>query len=78
MYTNLKVSDVLMLLAEMPKILTLPYSAVSQLNELCIRILSQVMVNFRMQNRWQDFHELEYVFKMLQSFAAQKSITPNS
>ncbi|MBQ9486924.1 MAG: hypothetical protein IJU91_03855, partial [Selenomonadaceae bacterium] len=76
MYTNLKISDVLMLVEEMPRILTLPYSAVSQLNELCIRILSQVMVNFRMQNRWQDFHEAEYALKMLKSFAAQK-LTPN-
>ncbi len=71
MYTNLKISDVFMLLDEMPRILTLPYSAVSQLNELILRILPQVMANFRMQDRWQDFYEAEYALKMLQSFAAK-------
>lgn len=77
MHTGVKIYDMLMLIAEMPRILTLPYSTVDKLNELCMRILPQIMTNCRLQNRWQDFHELEYILRMLQSFAAQKSLIPN-
>ena len=73
MHTNLKIYDVLMLITEMPRILTFPYSIVSTVNELCIKILPQIMANFRLQDRWQDFHELEYILKMLKSFVAQKN-----
>lgn len=73
LHTGVRIYDMLMLIADIPRILTLPYSTVSTVNGLCLKILPQIMANFRRKNRWQDFHEMEYVFKMLKSFAVHKN-----
>ena len=72
LHTGIKIYDMLMLINEMPRILTLPYSNVITMNELCIKIIPQIMTSYIRQNRWEDFHEMEYIFKMSQSFAVKK------
>ncbi len=66
--TPLTLADVRLLLSEMPEILTLEYPVVQEIRQALIQLLPQIMVQFRLQNAWQQFRELEYTLNMLKAF----------
>ena len=70
-YQSLKLKfhpgDFLMLLNELPKILTLPYSVVNDIREACIKIIPQIMEFYQANNYWRGFTELKYILKMLKT-----------
>ena len=68
LYTGLAVSDLMLLIGEMPKILNLPYTAVKNIRESLLQIIPQLLVSFRVNALWQEFVELDYKLDMLKNF----------
>ncbi len=64
----MQLSDVFLLIGEMPKILALNYPAVKNIRDVLINIIPQVMVTLRTNNRWQEFSELDYKLELLKLF----------
>ena len=56
-----------MLFKELPAILTLDYPVVGDIKNACCQLLPQVMIQYRMQEKWQRYREYEYLLKMLQT-----------
>lgn len=65
---SVTLSDVELLLSELPEILKLNSSAAEEIRLSCMRIIPQVMDIFRRNNMWKNFMEMNYVLKMLQAF----------
>ena len=62
---GLKLSDVRLLLGELPKILCLPYPVVKDIRCAAIQIISQTMDFMRAEGYWKDFSDLEYLQRLL-------------
>ena len=63
----LEVWQLLLLLDELPKILTLvEYDVVEQIQEACRQLLPQLMMQYRMRTDWIRYKQLDYLFKMLE------------
>ncbi|MBR4152452.1 MAG: hypothetical protein IKT98_05780 [Selenomonadaceae bacterium] len=59
-------ADIQLLLSELPELLKLPYPAVEELREACLHIIPQMMNVMRLNTRWKDFVELDYIYRLLQ------------
>ena len=68
LHSPLQLFDVMLLIGEMPKILTLNYPAVKNIRDVLLNIIPQILVALRTQNRWQEFSELDYKLDMLKLF----------
>ena len=64
---GMKLSDVRLLLSELPNLLALPYSAVKEIRAASIQIISQTMNFMREHKFWQDYYILEHTRRLLQS-----------
>lgn len=65
---GLTVADVMLLIGEMPKILKMNYPAVKNIHGTLLQIIPQMLEMLRLQNRWQEFNELEYKLEMFKNF----------
>ena len=63
---GMKLSDVRLLLSELPELLSLPYSVVKDLRGAAIEIISQTMNFMREHEFWKDFSDLEHLRRLLQ------------
>lgn len=59
-------ADMQLLLSELPELLKLPYPAVEELREACLHIIPQMMNVMRLNTRWKDYVELDYIWRLLQ------------
>ena len=55
-------------LRELPNLLILPYPAVEDLRDLCLKIISQLINVMHFNNMWKDYVELEYLNRLLQTW----------
>ena len=67
LHADCSIADVLLLMDEMPTILTLNYPAVKEIRDACIQIIPQLMMTYRLNNHWQGFTELDYILKLLKA-----------
>lgn len=65
---DLKLSDVRLLLSELPNLLALPYSVVKDIRDVAIQIISQTMDFMREKEAWKDFLDLEHLRRLLKIF----------
>lgn len=65
---DLKLSDVRLLLSELPNILALPYPVVKDLRGVALEIISQTMGFMRQKEAWKDFSDLEHLRRLLKLF----------
>jgi len=65
---DLKLSDVRLLLSELPNILALPYPVVKDLRGVALEIISQTMDFMRQKEAWKDFSDLEHLRRLLKLF----------
>lgn len=56
-----------LLIRELPDLLRLPYPAVEDLRGLCLKIISQLLNVMHFKNMWEDYVELEYLQRLLQT-----------
>lgn len=68
LHSPLQMADVMLLIGEMPKILLMNYPAVKNIRDVLLQIIPQVLLNLRMQNRWQEFKEMQYNSELLKIF----------
>lgn len=61
-------ADVRLLLSELPNLLSLPYPVITELREACLHTIMQMMNIMRLNNRWKDFVELDYLQRLLKNF----------
>ena len=61
-------ADARLLISELPNLLTLPYPVVEELRNTCLNIIQQMLDVMRLNNRWMDFAELDYVKRLLKNF----------
>ena len=61
-------ADMQLLLSESPELLILPYPVVEELREACLYIIPQMMNVMHLNNRWQDYVELDYIQRLLKTF----------
>ena len=61
-------ADVRLLLSELPNLLSLPYPVITELREACLHTITQMMNVMRLNNRWKDFVELDYLQRLLKNF----------
>ena len=66
-FDGMKLSDVRLLLSELPNLLALPYPAVKEIRAASIQIISQTMNFMREHEFWQDYYILEHTRRLLQS-----------
>ena len=64
---RVSIADILLLIDEIPTILTLNYPAVKEIRDACIQIIPQLMTTYRRNNHWQGLTELEYILKLLKA-----------
>ena len=57
-----------LLLSELPNLLSLPYPVITELREACLHTITQMMNVMRLNNRWKDFVELDYLQRLLKNF----------
>ena len=65
---GLKLSDVQLLLDELPNLLALPYPEVDALRDMAIQIISQTMDFMRENEFWKEFAELDDLRRLLKNF----------
>lgn len=58
-------ADMRLLLSELPNLLVLPYPVVEELRGACLYIIPQIMHIMRLNNRWMDYVELDYINRLL-------------
>lgn len=63
---GMKLSDVRLLLSELPELLSLPYPVVKDLRGATLEIISQTMNFMREHEFWKDFSDLEHLRRLLQ------------
>lgn len=68
LYAGFVLSDIFLLIDEMPEILSMDYPIVDNIREALIKIIPQVMSVFRMNNYWQGFTDLEHELNYLKNF----------
>ena len=61
-------ADMRLLLLELPNILRLKYPVVQDIRSVCINFLPQLIEIYRLNNRWKEFTEMNYVLKLLRTF----------
>lgn len=64
--SDLKLSDVRLLLSELPNLLALPYPVVGELRGVCLQIISRTMDFMRENEFWKDFYDLEVLRRFLE------------
>jgi len=64
---GLKLSEVQLLMDELPNLLILPYPIVEELRDVSIQITSQMMNLMREKTLWKDFLEWNYLYRLLKS-----------
>lgn len=65
---GIKISDVRLLLSELPNLLTLPYPVVEELGSVVLQIIRQTMNFMREHELWKDFSDMENLRRLLQAF----------
>ena len=65
---DLKLSDVRLLLSELPNILALPYPVVKDLRGVALEIISQTQDFMRQKEAWKDFSDLEHMRRLIKLF----------
>ena len=65
-FDGMKLSDVRLLLSELPELLSLPYPVVKDLRGATLQIISQTMNFMREHEFWKDFSDLEQLRRLLQ------------
>jgi len=66
--TNLSIVDLRLLIAELPRLLLMPYATVNALIEVCLNIFPQFLDDFRTKGDMKNFEELNHTIRMLQAF----------
>ena len=69
-FSNIPLSDMRLLFAELPNILTRNYPVVNDIRQACIKIIPQILNLFRVYdaNAWKEFVDLKSLMLMLQTF----------
>ena len=65
---DLQLSDVRLLLSELPNLLALPYPVVKDLRGVALEIISQTQDFMRQKEAWKDFSDLEHMRRLLKLF----------
>ena len=65
---DLQLSDVRLLLSELPNLLKLPYPVVKDLRGVALEIISQTMDFMREKEAWKDFSDLEHMRRLIKLF----------
>ena len=63
--------DARLVIAELPRLLAMPYAAAGSLVAVCLEILPQFVDEFRKQGDMKQFEELSYILSMLKTFAVR-------
>ena len=58
-------AEFMLFLRELPNLLILPYPIVKELRGVCLYIIPQIMKAMRLNNRWIDYVELDYIWRLL-------------
>lgn len=69
--TSISGLDARLVIAELPRLLAMPYASVGSLIEVCLTILPQFVDEFRKQGDMKQFEELSYIISMLRTFAVR-------
>ena len=67
--SNLSITDLRLLIADLPRILSMPYVTVNSFIEVCLQIFPQFLNDFREKCDMKNFEELTHTIRMLQAFA---------
>ena len=62
---GLKISEVRLLISELPNLLKLPYPIVVELKNAVLQIISQLMDFMRKRELWKEFSDLDYLRRIL-------------
>ena len=65
---NVSLADIQLLLSELPNLLSLPYPVVKDLRISCLNVIWQMMNLMRLNNKWKDFNDLDYLQRLLQTW----------
>ena len=68
---NMSLLDARLVIAELPRLLAMPYASAGALVAVCLEILPQFVDEFRKQGEMKNFEELSYIISMLKTFAAR-------
>lgn len=63
---ELEVWQLLLLLDELPKILSLKYDAIDNIKYACLQLIPQLMSQYRLYNDWRQYKHFNYLLKMLE------------
>ena len=63
--------DARLILAELPRLLAMPYASAGSLLSVCLEIFPQFVDEFRKQGDMKNFEELSYILNMLKTFAVR-------
>ncbi len=66
-FNGMSFADALLLIRELPDLLSLPYPAVKDLCAAVINIIPQLMNVMHLNNMWKDFVELDYLQRLLKA-----------
>ena len=61
-------ADARLLISELPNLLTLPYPVIEELRGTYLNIVQQMLDIMRLNNRWKDFNDLDYLQRLLQTW----------
>ena len=62
---EIKFPEAELLISEIPFILKLPYHEVKVIREQCLKLISQIMLIYKMHNYRKGFHKEEYIGKLI-------------
>ena len=63
--------DARLVIAELPRLLAMPYASAGSLVAVCLEIFPQFVDEFRKQGDMKNFEELSYILNMLKTFAVR-------
>ena len=65
---GLKLSEIQLLLSDLPNLLSLPYPLVADLRRAVLKVISQTMNFMHKQKLWKEFSELDYLRRLLEAW----------
>lgn len=70
--TKITLIDLRLIIAELPRLLAIPYSTIKSLITVCLETFPQFLEDFRVKDEQKNLQELNYIIRMLQTFAEYK------
>ena len=68
---SISLLDARLIIAELPRLLAMPYASAGSLLTVCLEIFPQFLETFRKQGDMKNFEEFSYIISMLKTFAVR-------